>query len=186
MSSFYNYSNFIFNFFLFGLWIKTFNISCSISKKSLSKKRVTRCICTFSAVIIHKLLSYILCFSKISKKYCHVAKCRSWFFFKLWLSSASVHTSPTTTSQVMSSSWRRWTKGEVGNTMCGGSSPSGASSTPGGMSWPCSSGTWCWSMPQLLSLWVVCMAVERSHWYIHTLHSKKCFTATGTSDFDSF
>lgn len=107
------------------------------------------------------------------------------FFLKLWLSSASVHTSPTTTSQVMSSSWRRWTKGEVGNTMCGGSSPSGASSTPGGMSWPCSSGTWCWSMPRLLSLWVVCMAVERSHWYIHTLHSKMCFTATGTSDFDS-
>lgn len=56
---------------------------------------------------------------------------------------------------------------------------------PGGMSWPCSSGTWCWSMPRLLSLWVVCMAVERSHWYIHTLHSKMCFTATGTSDFDS-
>lgn len=82
MSSFYNYSNFIFHFFLFGLWIKTFNISCSISKKSLSQKRVTRCICTFSAVIIHKLLSYIVCFSKISKKYCHVAKCRSWFFFK--------------------------------------------------------------------------------------------------------
>lgn len=81
MSSFHNYSNFIFNFFLFGLWIKTFNISCSISKKSLSQKRVTRCICTFSAVIIHKLLSYILCFSKISTKYCHVAKCRSFFFF---------------------------------------------------------------------------------------------------------
>lgn len=38
--------------------MKTFNISCSISKKSLSKKRVTRCICTFSAVISFSPIYY--------------------------------------------------------------------------------------------------------------------------------